>query len=324
MGEATEHSRSVTNLIPLQTAYNYNFGYVLDSDRTREHVYRIVNTTDRLIRIAKIINNKTCCGTIHPISVPEIQPGQTVEFKVEIKIGKTLGLLQHSATVETDSITSPQLQFLTAATVIPKVRIDASTKAIGQVRAGETSEIEFQIEANGTKLENPIQITNENVNSTLPIEWLGEASETTNSNDIVTRIRRFQLMLPAEEAGVHTSKLTVRDENKILLVYPFSREVLPVIRSTPTGVVFSKDKSSQTVVLRSETNDAFSILSATSQENQIDASFTNMSNSLEQSITIRLKNDGVPSAKRGNIAIGTDHPKQRKLILHYFIISSKS
>ena len=150
----------------------YDFGKVIADTRTRSHSYTIKNVTDKSFSITKVTNNKTCCGNVGPVAKYDLAPEETVELKVNLKLGHS-ATVQHLATVETNSEAMPHLEFRTIAEVVPRVWIEEVGGEKKQFKIGEDAAFSFKIVTQSDPSTRPIRLDEESVVGSCRLEWLG-------------------------------------------------------------------------------------------------------------------------------------------------------
>jgi len=296
-------------------SYWHDFGKVVNDQGNVKWTYKIHNGTGKALGLTNVVNRKTCCGIVRPVSQTSIPVGQSLELEVEIKASGTLGPLQHFATIETDSPDLPMLQFWSVADVVPKVRVEP----IGgrdRIMKGQPLDREFQMTAADADEATPFEVTTDSAAGGTQVEWIGLARETKEPSGMRFITKRFRLKFPADrEAGYYSTRISIAVDGKPATGTTAAYTVLPFLTTTPSAVVFKPGREVVTLELAAVDHKDFQILGVSSDSPGLRLRHAQPGGGAAPNVTVELADT---AEKRGSVVILTDHPGQPRMVVPYF------
>lgn len=170
---------------------SHHFGSVISrTGRTLDHSYSLRNNTARDVTILKVINRKTCCGTVH-VGKALLHPGDQTDIKVSLMVGDKFGSVIHETEVVTEPPPSQELVFRTSAVVYPALRVeyDSSIPTV-LLGASEPRRVEFRVIAYGSASEPPIDLDRLVLRSTLEGGWVGPTEDVPDEDGLKVESRQ--------------------------------------------------------------------------------------------------------------------------------------
>lgn len=295
-------------------SYWHDFGKVVNDQKNLKWTYKIQNGTGKDLGLTNVVNRKTCCGIVRPVSQTSIPVGESLELEVEIKASGTLGPLQHFATVETDAPDMPVLQFWSVADVVPKVRVEP-VGGPDKVMKGQPAALEFQMTAADADGATPFEVTTDSAAGGTQVVWIGPTVETKEHSGLRFVTKRFRLKFPADrEAGHYTTRINIAVDGKPATGTTAAYTVLPFLTTTPAAVVFKPGRDVVTLELAAVDHKDFQILGVSSDPPGLRLQYAQPGGATPN-VTVELADS---AEKRGSVLILTDHPGQPRMVVPYF------
>ena len=142
--------------LPDQT---FDFGTVVEPEsRTLTHQYTLENTGSASLNLVRSVNGKPCCGEVESLKPRALAPHQSATFTVTLKVGGTIGPLDHLALVETDLPQRKTVRFSTVVTVHPKARILEADEGFQAPSPGRPGRKFFVASTYGTEGDPPLSL----------------------------------------------------------------------------------------------------------------------------------------------------------------------
>ncbi len=156
----------------------FDFGAIVDREaRKLTHQYFIKNNTSRPIKLLRSVNGKPCCGDVESLKPTTLGPQQTATLKVSLRVGGTIGPVQHFASVETDVREKKVIHLSTTANVYAQARILETDEAFQAPVPGRFGRRAFTVSTYGTEREPPVALDNTVLNATTAFLWSGPATD---------------------------------------------------------------------------------------------------------------------------------------------------
>jgi hypothetical protein len=218
----------------------HDFGTVIGVPGKRlTHDFVIKNHKAETLEITDVVNAKTCCGDVEWIGPRSLAKGDAATLRVTLRVGTTVGPLQHRAIIRTRGDPGTDVEFDTIATVVPKLVIREAVEDLKPLTSGEASWRGFVLTAYGTAQEPPVALADSEVRCEQELRWDGPATERHSDGGVVERSRPFRLLLSADGLpGQRQASLEVYHGGESIFSHPVSWEIAPSLKAVPSAVIF--------------------------------------------------------------------------------------
>jgi len=191
----------------------HDFGLVLaGSDVSRPHTFRIANVSARPVRIKGVANRKPCCGDVAPIAARVVEPGQSIEVNVTLRLGLAAGQVLHVAEIETEEKgEDSHVELWTSATAHARATFEEIGPIATPLEPGASRRVEFLVRSFGVAGAPPPPLEDRAIRSGLPAEWVGPPTTRVEEDSGLDEVRRtLAVSLPSSsEPGKRTESLEV-------------------------------------------------------------------------------------------------------------------
>jgi hypothetical protein len=300
---------------------HHDFGAVIGAQgKKREHQYRLVNTTDREVKILNVVNRKTCCGIVG-VGPRILKPGEASHIDLTLMINEAFGEVVHETEVVTDSPSEPSIVLRTTARAVPALRVEevARRESAPLIAGGPTRRVEFRVLASGTEAEPPVDLDRVELRSTTEAHWDGLKETVPSEDGLVVESRRFAASLdstgpPGERRAEYLFQVGEQRHGRHVVAW----EVVAPLRVSPEMIVVKPDQREFRLVLASRDERPFRITRIECASPEIRARASRTDASPSQGVRI----EGVPKGDhaRGVVSIFTDHPDEDRVDVPYVLI----
>ena len=309
---------------PMEDPNHFDFGPVVARQvQPLPHVYTIANRSDSPWRLVRAVNQKSCCGDVE-FTPTVLQPGESAELLVTLRLGKTFGTVLHRATVETDDSRAPALEFITTAEVYPAVRFEELATEGGHrpTFPGDSARRVIRAVSYGTSEIGPLDLDDASIIATSPAAWLAPSRIQERAAGLLERSREIELTWMAEgEPGVRDEVLRlVAESGEPIAQHPLTWEVAAAIQATPASLLFTSGSTkSMKLMLRSQDGQGFRITGIDSGPLDLSTAIASPETALLHLVTMSPNATTGPEAQAGRVTIQTDHPAEPTVTLPVFI-----
>lgn len=303
----------------------HDFGTVIGSPGLKlTHKYPLKNTTNKPLRIIQAINQKPCCGEVE-LNSGIIQPGESVDLLVTIRVGENTIPLSHLAIVQTDSPQFPTREFFTFVKPHPRILIDQDSDAIPVIFPGETKRQQFTVRAFGNTETSPVDLNSIEIVSDEAIEWVEPVQEAQNKTGLLEFTRKFDLILKNNgKSGLRSTSINIKQEKNVLLGKNFEWEAASLLKTIPKVLFISmKDgNKSHKVSINAIDGNKFEIKKIQSSHANLTVPGPPKIKSASHEVNIEVGTISSSDKRAGTIEFETTHPHQAVFRLGIFITES--
>ena len=299
----------------------FDFGDVIASPgRKLEHRYRLLNATQRDVKILDVINRKSCCGMVR-VGKSILRPGDGTDLEVTLLVGDRFGEVIHTAEVVTDLTSDSDLIFTTMGHAMPPVRVEEVSSSERTILIGEkaTRQAEFRAYASGTPTEPPADLDRLELRSTIKVEWAGMKEPSPSDGGLRVESRRFIATLdPSGPPGERRAEILLQEDKRVFVRQLVSWEIAAPITVAPKVIVMRPGQRDYRVVIRSRDQKPFRIRQIECSNPGIHGRAVSASPGIEQSL--QIEGTSTSKERRGAITVFIDHPIQEKVELPFVMI----
>jgi hypothetical protein len=306
-----------------ETDRRHHFGTVVSRPgRTASHSYRLVNTTANVVNLLNVINRKTCCGSVRAEKL-RLGCGEAADVEVTLHLDNRFGDVVNVVEVVTDLPSDERVELRTSATAVMFLRVEPVSLPQGPILAGTdvASRATFQVFAAGDADEPPIDLNRIALRSTIPVEWAGPKQECPSEDGLTIESRVFRTTMDA--AGLPGNRraeilLQMEKESDVLLRHVVDWRVIPPVSVAPEMIVLKSGDHEYRVVLKSQDKAAFRVTGVACGDQGVHGLAASSDPAPTQVVVV--KGTPKPGAKRGVVAISTDHPASGKIKVPYTVL----
>jgi len=312
---------SLSKFLISRSDRQHDFGAVIGAQgKKREHQYRLVNTTDREVKILNVVNRKTCCGIVK-VGPTTLKPGEASHVDLTLTINEAFGEVVHEIEVATDSPSEPSIVLRTTAHAFPALRIEEVPRreSAPLIAGGPNRRVEFRVFASGTEADPPVDLDRIELRSTAEAHWDGSKESAPSEDGLIVESRRFVTALdstgpPGERRAEYLFQIGEQGHGRHVVAW----EVVAPLRVSPGMIVVKPDQREFRLVLASRDERSFRITKIECASPEIRAQATSTNASPSQGVRI----EGVPRGahSRGVVSIFTDHPDEDRVDVPYVLI----
>lgn len=317
--------QDTVELFGTETERVHDFGTVIGSPGLKlTHKYPLKNTTNKPLRIIQAINQKPCCGDVE-LNPGIIQPGESVDLLVTIRVGENTEPLSHLAIVQTDSPQFPTREFYTFVKPHPRLLMEQDSDSIPIVFPGESKRQRFTVRAFGNTETSPIDLNSIEIVSDEAVEWVEPVQEAQNKTGLSEFTRKFDLILKnSENPGLKTTSINIKQGKNVLLGKNFQWEVAAILKTEPKALFISMiDGNNPHKVSISATDGyEFEIKNIQSSHSNVKVVEPQKIKSASHEVNIDVGKISSSDNRVGTIEFETTHPRQAVVRLGFFITES--
>lgn len=300
----------------------HDFGLVIAKPGLQlTHTFPLRNTTERPLRLLRVINRKPCCGEVR-FTPTTLLAGQMTCLDVTLKVGESTEPLSHLAVVETDDPEFPSRQFFTFARPHPRFTLEPQKDNATLVRAGTTSTAHYTAMAFATPGDRPPSLDDAVILSNAPAQWIGSPKVREVDGGLIASSRPLSLSLIGDGTpGERVTSVEIARHGERLFALRAGWKVDAAIKSAPGALVIGIDSepSQSTISLRSEDGKAFRITGIRSDLACVVAWPRESGARPIQSVAVQIEPAKRDSTRVGKLTIRTDHPFQPDLNVPVYV-----
>jgi len=297
----------------------HHFGAIVSRPgKTLIHRFRLANATDHPVRLAQVINRKSCCGEIQ-VGATTIPPGGSTDVAVTLMVGNKFGDVVHETEVVTDPPSPGEIVLRLVAQAVPALRVEATSADAPSYLVGAGPQtVEFLVTANGTETEPPIDLDRLTLSPPGEARWLGPKRDASSEESANAVSRRFAATLnPAGPVGERSTVYGLRDGPTTVHEHLVRWEVVPALTVSPRVAILSSGSREARLVIRARDGRPFRVTRIESKRNGLSGTCANPESSAAQTIVIKA-DPGLAAGSHG-LTIFTEHPNQATVVVAVLI-----
>ncbi len=297
----------------------HDFGPVIGrAGIVKKHGYLLSNQSDKSVKLVRVLNLKTCCGTVKSGSTL-LKPGESTSIEVTMLLGNRHGEVVHEVEIDTDLVGEEDSKIIlrTSAYVYAPFRVERISGAERPILTigGEPQFSECRLVSTGTESEPPLDLDRVTLSSAIPVEWIDGKAVLPSDEGILIEGRRFRLRFGSDgSTGARNEDIVLKKDENVLFKYAFEWEVEESVTASPKMVVLKADQLSQKVVLVARDRREFSINRIECDSPSFTAVAELCKNGLSQVVEIKRGVSG-SNEVRSSVTVSTNHPSMKKIVI---------
>ena len=293
-------------------ARTHHFGAVVSRPgKTLEHRFRLANTTSHAIKLADVINRKSCCGAIK-VGAMALPPGGSTEVVVTLMVGNKFGDVVHETEVVTDPPSPGEIVLRLVAQAVPAIRVEqTSAQALSFVAGTGPQAVEFLVTANGTDAEPPIDLDVLTLTPPADARWLGPKRDAASEESANAISRHFAVTLdPSGSAGERSTAFGLRTDSITVYEHVVAWEIVPALSANPRVAILPAGSRKTRLLIRAQGGRSFRVTRVESSQVGISATCTSSDSLAAQVISVNADAPVDANLKGQSLTIFTDLPAQ--------------